>query len=518
MIGNPSTSSWQARYGPRHGYVRLTDDPALPEGRRGRVTIYQRGRFTESRPQSFILSWCHGGKRIKERVIGDKFDAVRRADEITQALKSGPTRRASPLSVDKLVVRYVEYLERRADAGEVSPSTPARYRSALQHLVEFGAQVEAQSATKAWVPNRDLVLRFKAYLQGKLISPNGHANTAKRMLTSAGVAFIVASARAMVHWAAEEGLLAPAASDAFALAAKDRSSRHAMSVTPIDSADIIKLIQVADPYQLTLFSFHIFHGVRVAEPCWTMIEFVDVAEGWIDYRCIDDLGYRTKGGVDKRLPLPAPMRDAIVRLIAGRPGGPLLLKRRVTEDVRARPPSTATLRDIIGAVQKQSFTGWAQRARAGAEHIKRLGAIDGDVVRREFACLVRRAGLRRDLTPKSLRHHFATALERADVPYYTRKYLLGHNLGDRSQRGGDVTAIYTHLEPDLIKTAYRRMLDGPLAEVLAAFTSRANAFISFRVLAASTTAAEVASAHSLRDCDNDCAPGKSQPRPGGAMA
>lgn len=71
-----------------------------------------------------------------------------------------------------------------------------------------------------------------------------------------------------------------------------------------------------------------------------------------------------------------------------------------------------------------------------------------------------------------LRHHFATALERADVPYYTRKYLLGHNLNHKGRQDSDVTAIYTHLDPDFVKAAYQRLLDGPFAEVLEAFTTR----------------------------------------------
>ena len=58
------------------------------------------------------------------------------------------------------------------------------------------------------------------------------------------------------------------------------------------------------------------------------------------------------------------------------------------------------------------------------------------------------------------------------MPYYTRKYLLGHRLSGRGGRGSDITAVYTHLEPDLIRSAYQRVLDGPLAKVANAFTVR----------------------------------------------
>ena len=123
-------------------------------------------------------------------------------------------------------------------------------------------------------------------------------------------------------------------------------------------------------------------------------------------------------------------------------------------------------------VQGREPAGWSERTRVARACLKKTGVADGDDVRREFARLLQSAGLPAGVTPKALRHHFATALERADVPYYTRKYLLGHRLGEKGGRGGDVTAVYTHLEPDLIKTAYQRVIDGPLAEVLKAYAAR----------------------------------------------
>jgi integrase len=469
-------STWQARYGPRHGYVRLVDDPALPNGRRGRVTIYRRGRNpAPAQPQTFILAWCAGGRRHKERVTGDKFDAVRRADEITATLRSGPQREHAPLGVDDLISRYMKHLEQRADAGEVSPNTPGRYRSALQHLAAFVAQDKDRPAGRAPVPDRDFALRFKAQLQGTMISPNGHAHTPRRPLAGKGIGFIMASTRAMVHWAVQEGLLPAVAAEGFAQAARCHITGHALPAPPITTDEVIRLIEAADPYQLALFSFHIFHGVRVAEPCWLMAEFLDAAGEWIDYRCIDELGYRTKGDVNKRLPVPAPMLGALARSLNRRIGGPLLMKRRIVESRSAARRPTGDLGSIVRTVRERAPSGWAERARVAADHLKALGAIDGDDVRREFARLIRQAGVRSDLTPKALRHHFATALERADVPYYTRKYLLGHNHGDTGRRGADVTAIYTHLEPDFIRTIYQRVLDGPLAKVVEAFAQRVGA-------------------------------------------
>lgn len=465
--------SWQQRYAHRHAFVRVTGDPALPNGRRGRVTIYRRGHEESSSGSStFILSWCTDGKHKKERVVGDKFDAVRRADEINSQIAAGAVSSTVQAEPETLLREYVAHLERRADAGQVAPNTPARYRSALTYWVNFVGQDGTCRSCHGWAPVRDSALRFQAFLQGRLIAPNGHPNAKRRPLSMKGIDFILAGTRAMIRWGVREGLLRPGAADGFIAAGRNRPPTRVLSLPPITTDALIRLVQAADLYQLVLFSFHIFHGVRVAEPCWLMAEFFDAAEGWIDYRCIEELGYRTKGAVDKRLPVPHPMARGLSALLNGRTGGPLLRKRRFVERQSNARRSVSDLAQIVERVQRFSPSSWSERFRMAATHLKQSGATDGDDIRREFSRLARTAGIQSDVTPKALRHHFATALERADVPYYTRKYLLGHRLGGRGGRGADITAIYTHLEPDFIKGAYQRVLDGPLANVLTAFSSR----------------------------------------------
>ena len=465
-------SPWQERYAFRHGYFRLAGDPSMPNGRRGRVTIYQRGHNpTVTGMRTFILSWCAQGRRSKERFVGDLFAAVGRADEINKAIAEASTPvRTTKVGVDELATRFIEYQERRADAGEISSKTPGRYRSALDHLIAF-AREDREPTKREWVPNRDLVLRFKAHLQGTLVGAVKKPDTG-RLLSSKGMLLILATARAMVRWAVEEGLLPASAAVAFMQAGRDRATHHTLSEVPLDTDEIVRLIAVADAYQLALFSFHILHGVRVAEPCWLMHEFVDIEKGWIDYRCIEELAYRTKGRIDKRLPIPSAMRNALQPWMTHGCGGLVLLKRRY---LRASGPLSRRgtgLQAIIQQVHASAPKGWSQRGRVAADLLKKHGAIEGDDVRREFKTLLSAAGISREVTPKALRHHFATALEKAGVPYYTRKYLLGHRLSDRGGRGSDITAIYTHLEPDFVKATYQRVLDGPLAKIVDAFGAR----------------------------------------------
>lgn len=445
----------------------------MPNGRRGRVTIYQRGRNpTITGARTFILSWCVRGKRFKERFVGDLFAAVARADEINKAIaEAAMPQRKTPVGVDELVARFVEYQKRRADAGEISPLTSERYRSALDHLIAFTREGR-KSSKPEWIPDRDLVLRFKAHLQGTLVGTAKKADKHRRLLSSKGMLFILATARAMVRWAVDEGLLPASAAVAFMQVGRDRAMHHTLSEVPLDTDEIVRLIAVASIYQLAMFSFHIFHGVRVAEPCWLMHEFLDAEKGWVEYRCIEELAYRTKGRIDKRLPIPPVMRDVLRRWLTPDRGGLVLLKRR---HLRASGPSArrqTSLQEIIRQVHTSAPKGWSQRSRAATELLKKHGATEGDDVRREFSKLLVAAGISKEVTPKALRHHFATALERAGVPYYTRKYLLGHRLNERGGRGSDITAIYTHLEPDFVRATYQRVLDGPLAKVVDAFRTR----------------------------------------------
>lgn len=379
-------ASWKARYDRRHGYVRLANEPAFPNGRRGRVTIYRRGLEVDAaRPRTFILSWCWRGRHRKERVLGDKFDAVRRADQINESLAFGlHAIRAEPLGVDKLVSRYMEHLEHRAQAGDLSHRTPVRYHGALKHLARFVNQLPVKGHDPtAWFPSRDFVLHFKTYLHSAMISPNGHPNSSRRPFAPRGIEHIVATTCAMVRWAVREGLLPPASLEAFSAPHKHRIANPLLSSTPLATTELIGLIRAADLYQLALFSFHIFHGARVAEPCFVMIEFVDLQNGWMHYRCIDELGDRTKSRIDKQLPVPSPMIRSIEWLMNERSGGPLLLKRRLLSRPTHQPPNDLSC--IIRGVQQHSPQGYADRAITGLRYLKKAGAISSDDVRREFA-------------------------------------------------------------------------------------------------------------------------------------
>lgn len=467
-------SPWQARYGRRHGYYRVTDEAGLPNGRRGRVTIYRRGDNGQAGTQQvFILSWCAQGQHRKEKVTGDKFDAVRRADEINAALESGNgSGSVTGLDIDTLISRYTGHLEQRAAAGEVRPSTPGRYRTALQHLAEFVHRQFSDSQLQPWRPTREMVLGFKTHLSSVMISPNGHPHAHRRPLSTKGSTFILCCCRAMVRWAVQEDLLPAQCAEAFVHSGRSNAAGIGFSDSPIKTDQVVRLIRSADLYQLAVFAFHIFLGVRVTEPCWAMIENVDLEQGWVEFRCNEQLAYRTKGNTDKRLPLCPALADVITLLADGRTGGPLVLKRRLFEKRGKALKPVRNLNEIIRKVQSEKPSGWAERSRIASGYMKKAGGVVGDDLRREFRRLTAKAEIPQTVTPKALRHHFASALEQAGVPYYTRKYLLGHRVDQDNGRASDITAIYTHLEPDFIRQTYQGVLTGPMAGVAEAFVQR----------------------------------------------
>lgn len=453
--------TWSERHHRRHGYFRLADEPAIPNGRRGRVTVYRRGEPDRFHRQNFILYWCAQGKRRKERVVGDKFDAIRRADEINDIIRAGGAGVAAP--VDKpetLIDRFLDNLTLRADAGEISPRTVRRYAAALEHFRAF-LRAETKPA-KRWLPNREMVLSLKRYLQGRAAGPIPNAANQSKRLSQSGIGYVTATVRALVRWAIQESLLPRIAEDAFVGLSIDKYKPMLKTWTePVTTEEILAMTDVADLYQLTMLSFYLFHGARVSEPCWLMIEHVDQVNGWLEYRSIEELGYRTKGRVDKRLPIPEVMMPLIKSLIADRKGGLLLRRRSFPKSDRQNP--TAGLLQMVDNVARCGSDGWRARFKLGYNEFRSAGGLDGDDVRREFEHLRIAAGIRRHFTPKALRHYFATALEEGGIPYFTRKYLLGHRMSSSLNQSADATSIYTHLKPNVVKTSSERLINGPMA-------------------------------------------------------
>ena len=187
-------------------------------------------------------------------------------------------------------------------------------------------------------------------------------------------------------------------------------------------------------YELLPIALMAYHGLRPSEAAWLMAERIDFENGWITYAGIEELGYRTKGNTEKRLPLPDPLQKLLGKALNGRRTGPVLVRAR--DRSRPVPPLAA----FCAQVRDSGPQTWSDRQTAAKQALRASGGVNSDDLRRIFRKLAKRAGLDPKITPKALRHHFATALEEAGIGYYTRRYMLGHSVSDRGRR--DVTAVY----------------------------------------------------------------------------
>ena len=58
------------------------------------------------------------------------------------------------------------------------------------------------------------------------------------------------------------------------------------------------------------------------------------------------------------------------------------------------------------------------------------------------------------------------------MPYYTRKYLLGHALPFDLVRSRNATAAYTHVDDAMILESYATLLQGAMAPTVATIERR----------------------------------------------
>ena len=289
-------SAWALRYGKCHRYEPILDDPLLPNGYRGKVRIYRRGNHDGPGPHRFILNWYDGANR-KRAVVGDKFAAVTEADRINSRLASGtrPQTGAKRLTVEQLVGRYLEYQRQRANASEISPRTAARYRTALEHLVNFAEQTRGAAQVRAVSIDERFVLSLKRHLLALEIHPNGHPHVAPRPVSESGVRFVLSTARAAWEWARETNpaLLPETARNPFRGHVGATPPKAVVEDAAVDTSALIRMIDACDAHQLIVFAPVAFYGMRPAEACHLMVEDWMREDGLLTVACAPELNYKT---------------------------------------------------------------------------------------------------------------------------------------------------------------------------------------------------------------------------------
>ena len=135
----------------------------------GRVSLYLHHG-------AWWLYYRDGTQAIRRRVSTDRGEAERIAAEVNaQVAAAAPTMFAfAPTNVVELRQRFLNYHE---DVLKSSVATINRYRTATQHLIDYAAGLGPKIKVHE-IP----IAEFVAFLRKRQVSPNGHRNTAKRLL------------------------------------------------------------------------------------------------------------------------------------------------------------------------------------------------------------------------------------------------------------------------------------------------------------------------------------------------
>jgi len=423
-----------------------------------------------------MLQWWDPREKrtLSERVDGDLIDAIARARTVEERLSHYRSAGRKPRKRGhlELVARYVDDLNRRADADEVDPATVRRYGSTLQrHYLAFVEQADiARRYPHISSIEREFQLEFTAYLNNLQISPNGRAGGKPRSMK--GQEFVLDVVRAMLEWASdpERGNLLP---DGFRNPFKHRARKsQRKTVDPLGDPEVTismaeDLLAECEAFQLAIFAPLLLYGLRLGELGWLFWEHTE--DGWLRVPCIPELGYQTKGRRDKRFP--------IVNCVATlwqcqdtNAHGLLYAHRRALTGSNGTPLLGSSLAAIVAEYESRCHNagqiGAAQKRRIRNQLMKDAGQLSYDRIKVEFDKLASKLSWPSNATLKDLRHLFSTSLENAGVPEFFRRYLMGQSFG----RAPIVT--YTHLGEDKLRQHYEHALRTEFDSIVRAIDQR----------------------------------------------
>jgi integrase len=431
----------------------------------GRVTIYLRGKI-------WYIYYCENGGRVRRRVGVSLGDAKRLAAQANAQLATHTPAILSfqPVSVFNLRQRWLSYHE---ELLRSSLATIRRYRAATDHLLQFVKTVRTANSADAFTIST--AEEFAHYLRREKVSPNGHPNTAKKLLRDKGVIFILETCRTMFNYAAKHRHLPPYHENPFALLNLGR--------IPIEDAKPIELFTskqeeafwaACDNWQFPIFLTMALTGLRPGEVVHLLLpNDVDGEHGLIRVRNKSDLGWRTKTRNERDIPIICELADVLHQALRDRQRGPLFLRRRfytngqepVLVDCDRRQLAIELGRQVESRrlALSEAYTRF-EEARIAKGIWRDAGATKEAVLRLEFMEVTASIGLPHLTCPKLLRHMFATSLQEANVDPLIRQELMGHSVGSHRNGGLGMTAVYTHTQD----RTRRKQLEAAMAKRQAA--------------------------------------------------
>ena len=278
----------------------------------------------------------------------------------------------------------------------VSPNTLAAYRNDLYQLVEFlGADKDAASPAVVFSQVRpEEMTAFVLHLHEREYADTTRARK-------------VASARSFFGFLVEEGMVAADPTEDLSSPRLGRSLPNALTIEEVESLLAAPRGEEVDAIRdRAMIELLYASGMRVSELVSLDLDDIDLGQGFI--RCFG------KGSKERIVPIHRHANEAIKAYLAK-------ARSRVANGSSGR----ATFLNRAGRrLTRQGFWLILQR-------------------------LASQAGIKRKISPHTLRHSFATHLLRGGAPLRNVQELLGHaNI--------TTTQVYTHLTSEHVRTEYER--------------------------------------------------------------
>ena len=370
-----------------------------------------------------------------------------------------PAATAPPLSFAELRSRFLSHHEHVLHSAV---RTLSRYAAATLYLENFARE---QGLADAGVVS---AAPFVAYLRSIEVSPNGHPNTARRKLADQGVRYIVETCRSAYHFGTNFGVLPAGTPNPFARRTGVHIRvRDAKSIFVFDVERESAFLTAAKPWAFAVHVTLAKTGLRPGELVHLLVEDVDLAAGWLFVHGKPELGWTTKTGTERRVPLLPEVAALLRQRIGGRPAGVLFLREGLLKAC-SQPPSLAGTRAELAGHARRRLAEARERiarpltrreeARVYQQVWTDAGAIRLDRVRTSFIRTAQAAGIANATCPKSWRHTFATLLQQANVDVLVRQETLGHRPTTAYSSALGMTGVYTHTTPEFQRQEVERAL------------------------------------------------------------
>jgi hypothetical protein len=251
----------------------------------GKVQAFLRGRV-------WRLCYHDNGRRHRPRVGPDRNAARQLAAQVNAQLEVGAPAALSfqPISIPELRESWLGHHE---EALRCSVRTVNRYRTATDHLLRC---LETRPVRRASQFHVGHAAAFVCYLRALRVSPNGHANTAKRPLLDKGLRYVLECCRALFNFAAKRRHLSPYTENPFRALEIDRiPTQEARPIELITPDQLRAFLSASDEWQFPLFLTLMLTGLRPGELTHLLLpDDLDLTEGLLRVRNKPHLSWQIK--------------------------------------------------------------------------------------------------------------------------------------------------------------------------------------------------------------------------------